>query len=638
MPDILTKLCPSASAMAPRRNTDRLFPLPAGAVRPEGALYDAAKFIEKEQLLDSSLWTLFEEQFSPDGVDDADHGWRCEYWGKMMRGACFVYARTMNPALYSQMEKTVRAMLLRQEADGRLSSYSRDAEFHGWDLWGRKYVLLGMECFLEICASEPLRAEILFSLKRQADCILAHIGPAQDGKTEINEATDHWAGLNSSSLLEPVVRLYALSGEQRYLDFAAYIVGRGGCGKGNIFELAYENRLSPYQYPVTKAYEMMSCFEGLLEYARITNNEKWLKAAERFARRVAATDVTLIGCCGCTHELFDHSAVRQLDPSEKGIMQETCVTVTWMKLCHQLLCLTGDAFFADEIERSAYNALLGALNTSYRRPQVPLPEGPFLPHGLPFDSYSPILPGTRGRKVGGLKLMKNGTYYGCCAAIGAAGPGLACTCAAMQAAQGPAILNYEPGAAQCFTPGCQQVLIRIASEYPAAGHIALTLSLKRAEAFSLFLRIPSWCSGASAAVNGQPVDITPENGFCRIDRLWQPEDCVILDLPMPLRRITPEAYGVPSEQAPFFALCRGPLVLAIDEALGCPADQPLPENTVQQASVSPAPSSPFPPDFRIRATVALRDRTAVLVDYASAGKDWKSPVAAWLKNGACAET
>ena len=53
----------------------------------------------------------------------------------------------------------------------------------------------------------------------------------------------------------------------------------------------------------------------------------------RFAKRVFASDITAIGCAGCTHELFDHSGVRQLDVTEKGIMQETCVTVTWMKLC-----------------------------------------------------------------------------------------------------------------------------------------------------------------------------------------------------------------------------------------------------------------------------------------------------------------
>jgi DUF1680 family protein len=41
-------------------------------------------------------------------------------------------------------------------------------------------------------------------------------------------------------------------------------------------------------------------------------------------------------------------------------MMETCVTTTWMKLCDNLLRLTGDPGFADEMERSAYNALLSA--------------------------------------------------------------------------------------------------------------------------------------------------------------------------------------------------------------------------------------------------------------------------------------
>ena len=44
-------------------------------------------------------------------------------------------------------------------------------------------------------------------------------------------------------------------------------------------------------------------------------------------------------------------------------MQETCVTVTWIKLCYQLLRITGDSVYADEIEKSVYNALYGAVNT-----------------------------------------------------------------------------------------------------------------------------------------------------------------------------------------------------------------------------------------------------------------------------------
>ena len=53
-------------------------------------------------------------------------------------------------------------------------------------------------------------------------------------------------------------------------------------------------------------------------------------------------EISIIGCSGCTHELFDHTAVRQTQTDYEGIVQETCVTVTWMKFCMQLLTLTGD--------------------------------------------------------------------------------------------------------------------------------------------------------------------------------------------------------------------------------------------------------------------------------------------------------
>ena len=58
----------------------------------------------------------------------------------------------------------------------------------------------------------------------------------------------------------------------------AYIVKCGGTDIVNIFDLAYEDKLFPYQYPVTKAYEMTSCFEGLLEYYYVTGEERYKKS------------------------------------------------------------------------------------------------------------------------------------------------------------------------------------------------------------------------------------------------------------------------------------------------------------------------------------------------------------------------
>ena len=67
-----------------------------------------------------------------------------------------------------------------------------------------------------------------------------------------------------------MVRLFDLTGEKKYLDFARYIVEEGGTSIANVFELAYADKTDPYQYPITKAYELISCFEGLLEYYRAT--------------------------------------------------------------------------------------------------------------------------------------------------------------------------------------------------------------------------------------------------------------------------------------------------------------------------------------------------------------------------------
>ena len=375
-----------------RRLTDVLFAPTAGSGSYGGKAGLSTHCIEEEQLLDPALWALFVAQFRIGTVDGHDLGWRSEYWGKMMRGACFTYASTQNETLYGVLENSARDMLTAKDELGRFTTYSTNREFRGWDIWGRKYVMLGFQYFLEICKDEILSAEILSAVCRHADYLIERIGPEKDGKLPITKTSSHWQGLNSSSILEPFVLLYNLTESKKYLDFAKYIIEEGGCEHFNIFEAALEGKTYPYEFPVTKAYEMISNFEGILEYYRVTGEEKYKTMAINFARLVMESDITVIGCAGTTHELFDHSAVRQFDPAFDGIMQETCVTVTWMKFCHQLLCLTGDTVYADQIERSVYNALLGAINYNHH-----VCKG----QEFSFDSYSPLLNGVRGVLVGG---------------------------------------------------------------------------------------------------------------------------------------------------------------------------------------------------------------------------------------------
>ena len=112
-----------------------------------GCLDDAIKYIERIQLLDSDLWERFAKQYKMDDAD-YDNGWRGEYWGKMMRGACLTYSYTRNPELYRILSNSVKELISSQEPDGRISTYAKNHEFRGWDIWCRKYVLLGLQYFL----------------------------------------------------------------------------------------------------------------------------------------------------------------------------------------------------------------------------------------------------------------------------------------------------------------------------------------------------------------------------------------------------------------------------------------------------------------------------------------------------------
>ena len=94
-----------------------------------------------------------------------------------------------------------------REECGRISSYGVSHEFQNWDIWCRKYVLLGMQYYLEICRDEIFSKKVVQNMQSQIDYIISKIGPIEEGKKPITKASGCWRGLNSSSLLEPDWRM-----------------------------------------------------------------------------------------------------------------------------------------------------------------------------------------------------------------------------------------------------------------------------------------------------------------------------------------------------------------------------------------------------------------------------------------------
>lgn len=588
-----------------------------GAASYNGTAHNNALFVLQKQLKDRKLWDKFVAVFEQN-ADVEDRGWRGEYFGKMMRGACLTYRCYPDGELYDILYQTVQALLNTQDEEGRITTYTKEVEFNGWDLWTRKYVLVGCLYFYEICEDEIFKGKIIKALQCHVDYLVDNIG---EGKTSIFDTSLFYGALNSSSILEPIIELYRLTNEERYLAFAEYILHLGGSKTGNLLELAEKAELMPYQYPETKAYEMMSYFEGVLAYYEVTGNERYLHIVEKFVDAVRESDITIIGCAGCTHEFFDNSSLRQTDEVEdKTLMQETCVTVTWMRLLERLLRLTGKEIYMDGIERSAYNALYGSINI-YGNKQYCSEEKAFL-DGVPFDSYSPLVNQPRGIGIGGYKKFKEGGYYGCCACIGAAGTGLFPLIGVMKKGGGVVFNSYHNGVVDYEMDSGSKVQFQIQGDYLGQGEVVIKILGVVAEQLSIDLRIPSWSNYPQVKVNGETYQAN--QGYCTIERKWKNGDEIQLSFYPELRKVDL------NEKVAFIY---GNIVLARDE-------QKEKKDINQAISVTMNGNIPMfqkvePEQGEVlRFLVNTDEGEILLTDYASCGKKWdeeNARISVWFK-------
>ena len=428
--------------------------------------------------------------------------------------------------------------------------------------------------------------------------------------------TSWWGCVNSCTILEPTLALYRLTHEERYMGFAKYIIGTGGCHDCNLIELALHNKLYPYQYPVTKAYEMMSFYEGLLAYYEITGEKKYLECVTNFIENVVLTDLTAIGCSGCTHELFDHSSIMQTKPHE-NIMQETCVAVTWMRLSARLFFLTGEAKYLDRIEKSGFNDLYGSLNTEHQEQHNLFTKK--IVKAMTFDSYSPLYDKERGQGVGGYLEFKTGGHYGCCVAIGACGVALMPLMAALIAKEGLILSLPFQGEIKAKGNKGSLILLKLASDYPTSQTLSLeALGGEEGEEVLLYFRKP--IDATDLKFDGKAIDIEKEKGFAVIS----------LKCDGKKHRLSFERFLRVSYLDGKASFSYGSLTLAGDEAksdidLASPID--LPKKTICKLL------SPEKGEY-VRLALTLEDgKELLLTDYESCGKKWnekKNKITVWF--------
>ena len=401
--------------------------------------------------------------------------------------------------------------------------------------------------YLDICKDEIQSKTIIDALKVQADYVIENVN---DNAKPIRKTSGLWGATNSYSILQPIVRLYKLTGEKRYLDYATAIIRDMDCDGMNLFKVAFEDKFAPYDYSVNKAYEVMSCFEGALDYYLVTGEEKVLVAVRNFALAVLKTDFTLIGGLGCKGEQYDNSTRRQVIPSPNE-MQETCVTVTLIKFLTELYVVTGDVKLINAIERSFMNLYCGVVNFEHKKNKFPI-----------FLSYSPILYAPRWKFIGGVKKIDKYNKFGCCISIGAAGIGMLPKVSAVTK-DNAIYLNWFTDAEYLGDINGKAVKVKVSGGYPDNGKVKIALENLPKNGVSLYLRKPDWCDKFNL-----DRDFTENDGYLKVDIS---SDCqVVYDLDIPIKYVLSESVNPCVDYR--VAITKGPIVLCQDDADG---DQPV---------------------------------------------------------------
>jgi DUF1680 family protein len=370
---------------------------------------------------------------------------------------------------------------------------------------------------------------------------MIQLGP---GKTNIIE-TGNYHGMASSSILEPFILLHNKTGKDQYLEFAKYIVQQWETPDGpKLINKAIEgvdvaNRFPPPRQWFSpengqKAYEMMSCYDGLLELYRVTGEPDYLKAVEMTVENIVEEEINIAGS-GSAFECWYHGKEKQTLPTFHTM--ETCVMTTWLKLNHSLLCLTGKSGYADNIELTYYNALLAS--TKY--------------DGSEITMYSPLL-GHRGPGEKQCNMDIN-----CCSANGPRGYAMMPRFAVMTASDGIYLNMYCESKATALLPDNNKVQIEQKTEYPLHGQVAININPETSGTFSIFLRIPQWSRQTSIRVNGHSIDGIEPGAYRKITREWKKGDIIEMQLDMRGRLLRQDNH---------VAIVRGPIVLARDSRFG----------------------------------------------------------------------
>lgn len=197
---------------------------------------------------------------------------------------------------------------------------------------------------------------------------------------------------------------------------------------------------------------------------------------------------------------------------------ETCNISDYTWSLAYLLMATGDAKWADRIERCVFNAGIGSVTEDFKGLQYFS-----CPNQTVATKFSNHCMYCKGNTAMSYRPMP---YTACC--TGNVNRFFPNYCLHMWMKKGDDLYATLYGA-NTFT--YNGVTVKEETDYPFDDSISFTFTMDAPKKLNLYLRIPEWCKNAKISLNGKRVNFKNEKGFALISREFSNNDKIVLELP-----------------------------------------------------------------------------------------------------------
>lgn len=455
---------------------------------------------------------------------------------KALEGMAYSLINNPDPELEKKADEWIDKFAAAQQPDGYINTF--------YTLTGLDKRWTNMDKHEMYCAGHMIEAGVAYYQAtgkrklldvciRMTDHMMSQFGP---GKR-------HWVPGHEEIELA-LVKLYQTTQEQKYLDFAYWLLEERGHGHGTMGD---EGKWDPVYYqdivPVRRltdisghAVRCMYLYCGMADVAALKNDTGYIAAIDRLWDDVVHRNMYITGGIGSSRD--NEGFTEDYDLPNLDAYCETCASVGMVLWNQRMNQLTGDSKYIDILERSLYNGALAGISLGGDR----------------FFYVNPLeSKGDHHRQE----------WYGCACCPSQLSRFLPSIGNYIYASSDDALwVNLYIGNTGQIRIGETDILLTQETDYPWDGSVKLTISTSQPLEKEIRLRIPNWCKTNDLSINGKRINVSEKKGYAVI-KDWKSQDVIALDMDMPVEIVAADPHV--KENFGKRAIQRGPLVYCMEE-------------------------------------------------------------------------